>query len=139
MTARNLSVIIPICEGINRFFYMDRIVERSLLFDFYGELLTDHQKSVYGEYVQEDMSVSEIAQIHGISRQGAHDMIKRCEKLLLGYETRLHLVDHYLKIREMVREAGRYAEEISGLDDLEQIRDRVAHITRLTSDILEQY
>jgi hypothetical protein len=118
---------------------MDRIVERSLLFDFYGELLTDHQKSVYGEYVQEDMSISEIAQIHGISRQGAHDMIKRCEKLLLGYETRLHLVDHYLKIREMVREAGRYAEEISGLDDLEMIRDRVAHITRLTTDILEQY
>jgi hypothetical protein len=48
-------------------------------------------------------------------------------------------VDHYLKIREMVREAGRYAEEISGLDDPEMIRDRVVHITRLTSDILEQY
>ena len=56
---------------------MDRIVEKSLLFDFYGELLTDHQKDVYGEYIQNDLSVTEVANLRGISRQGAHDLIRR--------------------------------------------------------------
>ena len=48
---------------------MDRIVEKSLLFDFYGELLTQHQKEVYGEYIQNDLSPTEIAVLRGISRQ----------------------------------------------------------------------
>ena len=61
---------------------MDRIVEKSLLFDFYGELLTQHQKEVYGEYIQNDLSPTEIAVLRGISRQGAYDLIKRCEKIL---------------------------------------------------------
>ena len=74
---------------------MDRIVEKSLLFDFYGELLTQHQKDVYGEYIQNDLSPTEIASIRGISRQGAHDLIKRCEKILTDYENRLHLVEHF--------------------------------------------
>jgi hypothetical protein len=127
---------------------MDRILEKSLLFDFYGDLLTSHQKNIYSEYIQEDVSVSEIAQLHGISRQGAHDMIRRCEKLLNGYEARLHLVDHYLKIRNMVREIHRCAEEIgeiAGLDALEEsgkapeLKEKVAYITQRTEDILEQY
>ena len=65
---------------------MDRIVEKSLLFDFYGELLTQHQKEVYGEYIQNDLSPTEIAVLRGISRQGAYDLIKRCEKILTDYE-----------------------------------------------------
>ena len=77
---------------------MDRIVEKSLLFDFYGELLTQHQKDVYGEYIQNDLSPTEIASIRGISRQGAHDLIKRCEKILTDYENRLHLVEHFQKV-----------------------------------------
>ena len=118
---------------------MDQIVEKSLLFDFYGELLTPHQKEIYTEYVQEDVSVSEIAQLHGISRQGAHDMVKRCEKLLTGYENRLHLVDHYLKIRGMVREVHRCAEEIGDMKDSARIREKAFDIVRITDDILDQY
>ena len=76
---------------------MDRIVEKSLLFDFYGELLTQHQKEVYGEYIQNDLSPTEIAVLRGISRQGAYDLIKRCEKILNDYENRLHLVEHVQK------------------------------------------
>ena len=52
---------------------MDNLVEKALLFDFYGELLTDNQKEVYGEHIQNDLSVTEIADLRGISRQGAHD------------------------------------------------------------------
>ncbi len=66
---------------------MDRIVEKSLLFHFYGELLTQHQKEVYGEYIQNDLSPTEIAVLRGISRQGAYDLIKRCEKILTNYKS----------------------------------------------------
>lgn len=118
---------------------MDRIVEKSLLFDFYGELLTQHQKEVYAEYIQEDVSISEIAELRGISRQGAHDMIRRCEKLLSSYEDRLHLVDHYLKIKKLVKEIHQCAQDISTSDDPAEIHVRVKNITEITNAILEQY
>ena len=54
---------------------MNEILEQALLFDFYGELLTDHQKEIYGQFIQEDLSLGEIAREAGISRQGVHDLI----------------------------------------------------------------
>ena len=74
---------------------MDKIVEQGLLYDFYGELLTDHQKQVYEDAVYHDMSLSEIAEEQGISRQGVHDLIKRCNKILADYESKLHLVEKF--------------------------------------------
>ena len=66
---------------------MDRILEQNLLYDFYGELLTEHQQRVYEDAVYNDMSLSEIAGEQGISRQGVHDLIKRCDKILQDYES----------------------------------------------------
>ena len=60
---------------------------------FYGELLTTHQKEVYEQFILEDLSLSEIAESAGISRQGVHDLIRRCQKALEGYEAKLHLVE----------------------------------------------
>ena len=59
---------------------MEKFVERTLLYDFYGELLTSRQQQVYTNVVLEDYSLSEVAQDLGISRQGVHDMIRRCDK-----------------------------------------------------------
>jgi membrane protease subunit (stomatin/prohibitin family) len=56
---------------------MERIVEQTLLYDFYGELLNEHQRQIYTEAVFNDYSLSEIADEYGISRQGVHDLIKR--------------------------------------------------------------
>ena len=64
---------------------MEKIVEQGLLYDFYGELLTEHQKAIYEDVVFNDLSLSEIAKEKGISRQGVHDMIKRCDRILNGY------------------------------------------------------
>lgn len=86
---------------------MEDFVKQSLLFDFYGDLLTEHQKSVYGDYIQENLSLSEIAADSGISRQGAYDMVRRCKVLLEGYEEKLHLVEKFVEIKEMVREIGK--------------------------------
>lgn len=70
---------------------MNDILEQALLYDFYGELLTSHQKEIYEQFVLEDLSLSEIAGEAGISRQGVHDLIKRCQKALEGYEEKLHV------------------------------------------------
>ena len=66
---------------------MEKIVEQGLLYDFYGELLNEHQRRIYEDAVMNDMSLSEIAQEAGISRQGVHDLIKRCDKTLEDYES----------------------------------------------------
>ena len=83
---------------------MEKLVEQGLLYDFYGELLTKHQREIYEDAVYQDMSLSEIAEEHGISRQGVHDLIKRCDKLLLGYEDKLHLVERFSRIKEKIEQ-----------------------------------
>ncbi len=83
---------------------MDDILRRSLLFDFYGELLTDHQKNIYEASVSEDLSLSEIAAQEGISRQGVHDLINRTDRILENYERKLHLVERFLRMKNQVQE-----------------------------------
>lgn len=83
---------------------MNEILEQALLYDFYGELLTEHQKRIYEQFVLEDLSLSEIAEEEGISRQGVHDLVKRCNKALLGYEKKLHLVEKFVKIKQKIEE-----------------------------------
>ena len=92
---------------------MEKFVEQTLLYDFYGELLTEHQRSVYVDVVLNDYSCTEVAQERGISRQGVHDLIRRCDRILEDYEEKLHLVEKFLKIREKVEEIQNAAEEPS--------------------------
>ena len=83
---------------------MDKILEQTLLYDFYGELLTDHQKQIYEDVVLNDYSFSEVAEERGISRQGVHDLVKRCNKILQEYESKLHLVEKFVTIKEQIEE-----------------------------------
>ena len=77
---------------------MKDLVDNGLLYDFYGELLTEHQRNIYEAAVYDDLSLNEIAGEHGISRQGVHDLIKRCTATMEGYEDKLHMVERYKKI-----------------------------------------
>ena len=86
---------------------MDKILEQTLLYDFYGELLTDHQKQIYEDVVLNDYSFSEVAEEKGISRQGVHDLIKRCNKILQDYESKLHLVEKFVTIKEQIERDGK--------------------------------
>lgn len=81
---------------------MDKIIERGLLFDFYGDLLTPHQQKIYSEAVFNDLSLQELSDEEGITRQGIHDLIKRCDKLLEGYEEKLRLIERFRNIRKEV-------------------------------------
>lgn len=90
---------------------MEKIVEQGMLYDFYGELLTAHQRQIYESFVYENMSLSEIAEDFSISRQGVHDLIKRCDKLLVGYEEKLHLVEKFIKIKDTVKKIERVSSQ----------------------------
>ncbi len=81
---------------------MEKIYQQALLYDFYGELLTEHQRSIYEDAVCNDLSLGEIAQERGISRQGVHDLIRRCDKILQEYETKLCLVEKFMNARDKV-------------------------------------
>ena len=81
---------------------MERIVRQGLLYDFYGELLTEHQKKIYEDMVYNDYSASEIAEEYGISRQGVHDLIKRCDRQLAEYEEKLKLVERFTRIKDKI-------------------------------------
>lgn len=117
---------------------MERIVERALLYDFYGELLTEHQKQIIEEHVQNDLSISEIAQLHGVSRQSVHDMVKRCDKILDGYEAKLHLVGKFLRTKEKVAAINHLAKDMR--DGGEEAKQRcLEEIEAVSEAILEEF
>ncbi|MDE7156630.1 MAG: DNA-binding protein [Lachnospiraceae bacterium] len=107
---------------------MIKIVEQSLLYDFYGELLTKHQKEVYEDVVIHDYSLSEIANEKGISRQGVHDLIKRCDKTLKGYEDKLHLVERFMNTKQDVLTIRQLADEFKATSDIKLI-DKISDIS----------
>lgn len=96
---------------------MDKIIERGLLFDFYGDLLTPHQQKIYSEAVFNDLSLAELSAEEGITRQGVHDLIKRCDKLMEGYEEKLKLVDKFQTIRKEVSNLSVLIDSSKGLED----------------------
>ena len=106
---------------------MEKFVEQTLLYDFYGELLTERQQQVYESVVLEDYSLSEVAEDLGISRQGVHDMIKRCNHTLEEYESRLHLVEKFLCIRKQ----GQKIKELA-------VGYNAGEITEISNKILEE-
>ena len=100
-------------------------LQMALLFDYYGELLTDRQRMCFDLRHNQDLSLAEIAQELNVSRQGVHDMIKRCDKILEEYEGKLHLVNRFLKIRSKVQE-------------IRNSTDCSENIRRISDEILEE-
>ena len=108
---------------------MEKIVEQGLLFDFYGELLTEHQRRIYEDMVLNDLSPSEIAKEQGISRQSVHDLKKRCDKILEEYEAKLQLVAKFMKIRDMIRELDDLADTCAKTRDI-RLLDAIRSLSR---------
>ena len=113
---------------------MEKFVEQGYLYDFYGELLTERQQQVYESVVLEDYSLSEVAENLGISRQGVHDMIKRCNKTLEGYEEKLHLVEKFMFIKQKVHEINLLLEDYEDQNEAELIQK----VRKLSGEIIEE-
>ena len=112
---------------------MEKIVEQGLLYDFYGELLTEHQKKIYEDVVYNDFSLTEIARENGISRQGVHDLVRRCNHILQGYEDKLHLVERFLRVKENVSRL----EKLSNNPNVTR-QELVQEVRLLSHQILEE-
>ncbi len=97
---------------------MSKDLSIAMLYDFYGELLTPKQAQAIDLYYNEDLSLAEIAEPLGISRQGVRDAIKRGEKLLLSMEERLGLVNRFLDLGEKMEEI---IEEVSSMRRYENL------------------
>jgi len=78
----------------------DKLFAMCLLFDFYGEVLTEKQRELFDLYYNEDLSLAEISEHIGITRQGVRDSIKRAEGTLLQFEERLGLAQRFRLLQE---------------------------------------
>ncbi len=96
----------------------------TMLYDFYGNLLTDKQKDLFDLYYNEDLSLSEIADNVGISRQGVRDGVMRSEKLLRDTEDRLGLVKRYSNLQSSIDTIEEAVSEIARVNST-QVRNPV--------------
>lgn len=115
---------------------LDKLVELSMLYDFYGALLNEHKRHVFEDYILNDLSLSEIAKEEGISRQGVHDLIKRCSKELYDYEEKLALMEKFRKTKGKVEQIRQIANEIKETNILQEL-EPIERIVLLSNEMLE--
>ena len=126
---------------------MEERLRQSLLYDFYGELLTDHQKSVFSAAIFDDMSYSELAEEFDCSRQAAFDLIRRINKKLEGYEERRGLLERFTVAQGKMNELKASVIEMN--DTLENseidtsiknnLNSHLREITNLSSEIFDKF
>lgn len=118
---------------------LEEKLRQTYLYDFYGELLNEHQRQVYEDFVCNDLSLSEIAAELGISRQGVADIVKRCDQKLISYEDKLHLLEKFLSVRDKVAHlhglCGQYEAADGAADGFAGLMQQVEQIS---SQILEE-
>ena len=126
---------------------MKEIARRALLYDFYGELLSEHQKDVYSAAIFDDMSYSELADEFGCTRQAAFDLIRRTNQKLEGYEKRLGLVTRFTEakennqaVTELLTKAGKYIEN-SDMDnkDKKELSNYLDQIGKISEEVFDNF
>lgn len=112
---------------------MDKIGRMALLFDFYGQLLTEKQQEIMVLYYEQNLSLGEIAEEMRVTRQAIHDIIRRCEKLLENYEQKLGLLVRYLQERSKLSKAFELLQEYKKNGKTEALEG----VSQLISEIME--
>ena len=115
---------------------MEKNVEISLLLSFYGNVLTDKQKEAANLYYNEDLSLAEISEIVGVTRQGVRDNIKRAETVLYDLEEKLGLCQRFLNIKEKLKEVSLLTESA---DIPEEMQNKLAEIIDTVIDINDNF
>ena len=120
---------------------MAKNLDITVLLDFYGEMLTEKQREVVGFYYNGDLTLSEIAEHSGITRQGVRDSIKRAENQLLEYEEKLGLWARFLEISGGLSEiaviAGELQREYQDVAYSRDFTDKTQRIIDLANELNE--
>ncbi|MBQ9742597.1 MAG: YlxM family DNA-binding protein [Ruminococcus sp.] len=116
---------------------MDKNLEISLLFDFYGQLLSDKQRQAVSLYYNDDLSLSEVAMLCGITRQGARDLVRRSEAELYEYEKKLGLFARFEQVGETASQIRSLAESVLRSGD-SSVQGAAEDIITLADKLYEQ-
>ena len=119
---------------------LDKVFKICMLFDFYGKLLSKRQFTALELYYIHDLSLSEIGEQMDISRQGAHDLVKRGENRLYKYEKTLGLVEKFNNEKDKVRNVLKYIDKIRNESESlssKQLLSYTENIERIVMEILE--
>ena len=111
----------------------DKTLQMTLLFDFFGDLLTEKQREYFDLYYNEDLSLSEIAGNVGITRQGVRDIIVRAEAQLTDYEERTGIVARFMQRSSDIDRAEEIARKIM----LSAKDENIGNMAQELTDILE--
>lgn len=111
----------------------------ALLFDFYGDLLTDRQREFYDLYYNEDLSLAEIAENSGITRQGVRDVIVRAEAILTEMEDKTGIIKRFLKMQKGIAQVEADADRILTLNDQNYDNDELAALARSIKTTVAQF
>ena len=118
---------------------MEKNLEFSRLLDFYGDMLTQKQRDSIEYYYNEDLSLSEISQNLGITRQGVRDAVKRAEALLYDMESRLGLAKKFKDMSEGLITIQKEAEKIQSYNSGVMISENINQSAELIKDIAKNY
>ena len=111
---------------------LDNLANESLLYDFYGGLLTDKQREVMELYHEENYSIVEIAGELGVSKQAVHDNLKKTERILSDYEDKLGLVSKFVARSNALRTVRADVESLKVmLAENEEMKDLSARIDEI--------
>ncbi len=110
---------------------MEKIAETSLLYDFYGELLTERQRQVMALYHEENLTLSEIAGEFSISRQAVHDTLKKAEQSLTEYESKLGLVEKFMTSHQALEKIEKEIDEIAAAATDAAILKKLANVKNI--------
>ena len=100
---------------------LKKTVRINALLDAYGNLLTAHQQEIMQEYYGSDMSLAELAEAHKVSRNAIFSLVKKCEKSLQEYETKLHWLQKQTQLRKVLDESKLSQKEL--VNKIAQIYD----------------
>ena len=106
----------------------------TMLFDFYGEILTERQKEFYDLYYNEDLSLAEIAEHDGISRQGVRDVIVRAETIMTELEDKTGLLKRFMQMRDKLTAIEEAAAEIRTINCRRYDNPRIGELAALIAD-----
>lgn len=98
-----------------------KLQQKNMLFDFYGELLTQKQRDCFAMHYMEDLSLSEIGALYGVTPQAVADILKRANALLTDYEKKLGLVSKHASQFTTAMLINKALEELSNADNREQM------------------